>query len=61
VVPPTRVTAQGWRPRKAYDAFFGDISSVCSRCYFMVPDHVTCMFKAVELWTEFETWMLLIM
>jgi hypothetical protein len=33
----------------------GDISAVCSYCYLMVPDHVTCMFEAVEIWTKFET------
>jgi hypothetical protein len=33
----------------------GDISAVCSHCCFIVLDHVSCMFEAVELWTEFET------
>jgi hypothetical protein len=29
----------------------GDISVVCSYRCFMVPHHVTCIFKAVEVWT----------
>jgi hypothetical protein len=39
----------------------GDINTVCSHCCFMVPDHVSCIFEVVELWTKFETWMFLIM
>jgi hypothetical protein len=32
----------------------GDISLICSYYCFMLPNHVICMFKAVELlWTEF--------
>jgi hypothetical protein len=26
-----------------------DISADCSHCCFMIPDHVSCMFKAVEV------------
>jgi hypothetical protein len=33
----------------------GDISLIYSYCCFMVPDHETCMFKAVKLWIKFET------
>jgi hypothetical protein len=32
----------------------GDNSAVCSHCCFMLSDHVSCMFEAVELWTKFE-------